>query len=145
MFKTFINYGFLEYCINFPQVILRFSMILIYSKFSLDFYKNNENAAILKITKISEIATADVKQISQSSLKIIQFTEKFDAILHPPYLKSEIYEPNASWQYFTVLTVQDITFSNTDLYSWELTSPPESQPFTRHSCSCCSINLPKSC
>ena len=34
---------------------------------------------------IKTVATADLQQISQSSLKIIQFKENSDAILHPPF------------------------------------------------------------
>ena len=39
---------------RFPLNNLRFTIILISSKFSMNFCKNNENAAILKILKISK-------------------------------------------------------------------------------------------
>ena len=51
---AFINYGFLEDFINFPSSDSTFAIILISSKFLMNFCKNNQNAAILETIKISK-------------------------------------------------------------------------------------------
>ena len=55
-------------------------MILLFSKFLMNFYKNNENSAILKIIRIPKIATADLHQITKRSFEDIQFIEKCDTV-----------------------------------------------------------------
>ena len=41
-----------------------------------NFYKINQDSAILKIIKIKNIASVDLRQIAQSSIYVIQFIEK---------------------------------------------------------------------
>ena len=60
-------------------------MILISSKFSMNFCKISQNAAILKIINISKIATVDLQQITRSFFQAQEFKEKCDTILHPPF------------------------------------------------------------
>ena len=55
------------------------------SKFSMNFCKISQNAAILKIINVSKIATVDLQQITQSSFKAHEFKEKCDTILYPPF------------------------------------------------------------
>ena len=82
IFSTFINYGFLEVYDD-----CNFFKIFDY------FLQKWSNAAILKMIEISKIATKDLQQISQSYFQVIQFIEKCDAILHPPFSRLERFEP----------------------------------------------------
>ena len=59
----------------------------------MNFSRNNQNATILKIMKRSKIATADLQQITQSSLQVIQLIEKCDTILHQPFTDLEDFSP----------------------------------------------------
>ena len=60
-------------------------MILIFSKFLMDFYKNNQNAATLKIIKILKNCHGRFTANYLKFFEVIQFMEKFDTISHPPF------------------------------------------------------------
>ena len=38
-----------------------------------------------KRSRYQRIATADLRQITQNFFEVIQFMEKFDTIVHPPF------------------------------------------------------------
>ena len=51
----------------------------------MNFYKNNQNATILKIIKIANFAMVDLQQITQSSFEVNQFMEISYTVLHLPF------------------------------------------------------------
>ena len=64
-------------------------IILISSRFLMNFCKTSQNAVILKKSTYQRIATVDLQQITQSSFKAHEFKEKCYTVLHPPYQRFE--------------------------------------------------------
>ena len=62
-------------------------------------YKNNENAKILEIIKISKNSHGTViGNYPKSSFRIIQFIKKCDTVLHPPFKDFKDLSPTLSTQ-----------------------------------------------